>query len=109
MPILSSFGGGSVRGFNPGGGDSFDWGQFSDGDLYQGGYIQNINSSTLYWWFYPTQRGDGATNAGGNYTGTVTLEGATDVKFHVIGGGGGGSGANGSGGGGGGYAGTQGY
>lgn len=108
MPILSSFGGGSVRGFNPGA-SGFDWGQFSDGDLYDGGYIQNVTSSRLYWWFYPAQRGDGATNRANNKTGTITLPAATSVKLHVFGGGGGGGGENGSGGGGGGYAGTSGY
>ncbi|QBQ72578.1 hypothetical protein CRP3_gp29 [Roseobacter phage CRP-3] len=105
MPFLASFGGGSARGFNPGG-SGFDWGQFSTGDVYQGGYMRVINSTTLQWWFYPTQRTNGQTQQGSTITSTVTLEGAADIKCHVFGGGGGGSGTNGSGGGGGGFAST---
>lgn len=106
-PMLGTFGGGSVRGFSPGGGSAFDWSQFSSGDLYDGGYVQVVSSSRVYWWFYPAQRGDGQTPAAGNKTGTITLPSETTLKLHVFGGGGGGGGGNGSGGGGGGYAGNS--
>lgn len=103
-PMLSSFGGGSIRGFNPGSGDDADWRDLTTGDTYQSGTIRVVGT-TMQWIIFPESRVDtGVGTVPSSLTGDFEIRGQTQIAMTVVGGGGGGLGGNGHGGGGGGGA-----
>lgn len=111
MPILSSFGGASIRGFNPGGGDTSDWADLQTGDPYQGGVI-NRTANTMAVWYYPSSRKTTGLNPStyppANLTGgSFEVRGQSNIQILGVGGGAGGRGNNSHAGGGGGSFGTS--